>query len=250
MNDKSNDNRYHIPRYQLYALVLFSACGLPFFGLACGKKKSSLARPLFYLCNPSPLPRPTPLPPPPLPSSHKPHQLDLDPPIPPAQSNNNHNNNAYGEGTSSSTSAWGATNGFETVNGSGGGGGGGPGVAGGPRGGSNGRGTAAGWSQRGGGGPAADGGGGGAWAGAGSMVSSGPGATILDEALAALFGGESVAGVKGRLNMEVGAFAAASFCCRRCCSFCFFSASFCLFVFVLPQVLLRFNSTTGDVFFR
>eukprot|EP00904_Undaria_pinnatifida_P011135 jgi/Undpi1/7151/HiC_scaffold_22.g09625.m1 len=130
-------------------------------------------------------------------------QLDLDPPIPPAQSNNNHNNNAYGEGTSSSTSAWGATNGFETVNGSGGGGGGGPGVAGGPRGGSNGRGTAAGWSQRGGGGPAADGGGGGAWAGAGSMVSSGPGATILDEALAALFGGESVAGVKGRLNMEV-----------------------------------------------
>lgn len=177
----------------------------PFLFWLSDEDISSLAKPLFYLFNPpgTPLPRPRPLPPRPHHFAAKSHQLDLDPPIPPAQSHNNHNNNAYGEGASPSSPAWGATNGFETVNGSSGGGG--PGVAGGPRGGSNGWGTAGGWSQRGGGGPAADGGGGGAWAGAGSM-SHGPGATILDEALAALFGGEAVAGVKGRLNMEVGAF--------------------------------------------
>lgn len=43
----------------------------------------------------------------------------------------------------------------------------------------------------------AAGGSGGAWGGAGA------GAAVLDEALAALFGGEAVAGVKGRQNMEV-----------------------------------------------
>lgn len=48
--------------------------------------------------------------------------------------------------------------------------------------------------------------GGGAWGGAGAgMMSSpgGPGATVLESALSALFGGEAVSGVKGKRNMEV-----------------------------------------------
>jgi len=49
------------------------------------------------------------------------------------------------------------------------------------------------------------GGGCGAWGGGRGAGGAGvgPGATVLEAALEALFGGESVAGVKGRRNVEV-----------------------------------------------
>ena len=63
-----------------------------------------------------------------------------------------------------------------------------------------GRGGGAAWGGGGGGG-----GGGGAWGGGRGAggAGAGSGATVLESALEALFGGESVAGVKGRRNVEV-----------------------------------------------
>ncbi|CAM9966981.1 unnamed protein product [Scytosiphon promiscuus] len=125
-------------------------------------------------------------------------QLDLDPPPSSAASQNNNPSNGYNGST------WGAGAGhgdFYSSNGGGRGGSGGSawGTAGGrgqqhkPRG--------EGYNSGGGGGAW-----GGAWSGggAGSVPSpGGPGATVLESALAALFGGEAVSGVKGKQDMEV-----------------------------------------------
>lgn len=114
-------------------------------------------------------------------------QLDLDPPSSSTHPGSNHK--------SSESSAWGvaasSANGLETTaNGVSGKGGGAWGIAGG-------RGQKIGGVQ----------GANGAWGNGGAGLgtpASGAKTTILEEALAALFRGEAVTGVKGRQNMEVG----------------------------------------------
>eukprot|EP00903_Cladosiphon_okamuranus_P022691 g20884.t1 len=102
-------------------------------------------------------------------------QLDLD------QNNDRPNVSASSSGSGGGRGgAWGSANANANANGSGTGRGGGGGGA---------------WG----------GGGGGAWGGGRGPggAGPGPGATVLESALEALFGGESVAGVKGRRNVEV-----------------------------------------------
>ncbi|CAM9553139.1 unnamed protein product [Pylaiella littoralis] len=117
-------------------------------------------------------------------------QLDLDPPPTTLSQHNNSNDSASSGG---GDSAWGAgRGGQDAANGGGAGSGGGA------------WGTSGGRGQQGGG---SANGVGGAWNGggrAGTMPTPGSGgATVLESALAALFGGETVAGVKGRRNVEV-----------------------------------------------
>ncbi|CAN0078018.1 unnamed protein product, partial [Ectocarpus sp. 13 AM-2016] len=101
-----------------------------------------------------------------------------------------------GGGGGGGGSAWGSgTGGFDSSNGGGRGGGGSGGTWG----------TAGSRGQRGPGGPAG-GRGGGAWGGGmdGAVPpAAGAGITVLESALSALFGGEAVAGVKGKRNLEV-----------------------------------------------
>ncbi|CBJ29221.1 conserved unknown protein [Ectocarpus siliculosus] len=128
-------------------------------------------------------------------------ELDLDLPSSTSPQNNIWTETVSGGGGGGGGSAWGSgTGGFDSSNGGGRGGGGGEeGGAGGAWG------TAGSRGQRGTGG-AAGGRGGGAWgAGGGGAVPPAPGAgvTVLESALSALFGGEAVAGVKGKRNLEV-----------------------------------------------
>ncbi|CAB1103092.1 unnamed protein product [Ectocarpus sp. CCAP 1310/34] len=128
-------------------------------------------------------------------------QLDLDLPSSPSPRNNIWPETFTGGGGGpggGGGSAWGSgTGGFDSSNGGGrGGGGGGAGGA---------WGMAGSRGQRGLGGPAAGRGGGAGGAGGGGTVPPAPGAgvTVLEAALSALFGGEAVAGVKGKRNLEV-----------------------------------------------